>query len=161
LQGALVLVEQRLALAHAQGGQRAIEVLPDRTAEFRLAAVGLDHAHIRGDTRECAVEQGGLNTGFQGFSAKGGAPLFEALFRLDIAGNRGWQRAGGRRGLGDRREANGVGGGRFLGAGDEQDKACGGGQSAQVPTVGKAKKHAWVQVMQIRSRPYHAWGQRS
>lgn len=84
LQDVAVLDQQCLALAYPYRGQRAIQVFPDGAGEFRLAAVGLDHAHIRGDPGEGAVEYIGANPGAQGFGAERVHPFIEGLSGLDV-----------------------------------------------------------------------------
>ena len=114
-----VLRQQGLALAYTHGGQGAVEVFPDRAGEFRLAAVGLDHAHVRGDAGKGGIEDGGGDTGSQGFDTERGHPFVEALRRLDrqvvidlwLGGDRG-------RGCGKGLQRFGVGCGGLFRAGN-------------------------------------------
>ncbi len=57
LQDLGILLDQALAFVDPQWRQRAIEVFPHGTGEFRLAAIGLDHAHVRTDPDKRTIEQ--------------------------------------------------------------------------------------------------------
>ncbi|MNP00151.1 hypothetical protein D3C76_919370 [compost metagenome] len=121
MQDAGVLLDQCLAFANPQRRQGAIEVFPHRFCEFRLAAVGADHARVNADIGEGAVEQVGTDTGGQGVLAKTRLPFGEGLGRLDVEIFTGWNHGwNDRRGGGDRQSLNrlGVGGGGFFRAGD-------------------------------------------
>src|SRR3546814_6996112 len=72
LQDVGMLLDQGLAPAYSQWRQGSIEVFPHRTAEFRLAAVGLDDAHVRADADKGAIKQVGTDPGGQGLLAKAG-----------------------------------------------------------------------------------------
>ena len=153
LQDVGVLADQRLAFAHTQWRQGAVEVFPHRAGKFRLAAVGADHAGVQADIGEGAVEQVGADTGGQRILAETRLPFGEGLGRLDVEVLTGRHhgrdhRRGCRDGKGLKRL--GVGGGRFFRAGDKQNEAGGSYQLAQVPTTGNTKGHARVQGIRIR-----------
>src|SRR5690606_1608174 len=73
-----VLVKQALAVAYALGGDRTFEVLPDRTGEFRLAAIGFDHAGIRLHAGKGTLESIGRDAGGQRLYTKLLTPFAEA-----------------------------------------------------------------------------------
>ncbi|MNK81041.1 hypothetical protein D3C87_1007770 [compost metagenome] len=127
------MVDQRLAFAYPQWRQGAVEVFPHRFCEFRLAAVGADHAGVEADIGEGAVEQIGADTGGQGILAETCLPFGEGLGRLDVEVLTGRNhRRNNRRGCGDRERLKrlSVGCGRFFRTGDKQNKAGGSDQLA-------------------------------
>ena len=94
LQGAGVFGQQRLATAHAGGRDGAVEVFPHRPGEFRLAAVGPDDRWVRAYACKGRIKHRGLDTGAQGFLAKGRLPAGEALGRLLESGSTGGAEGG-------------------------------------------------------------------
>ncbi len=146
------MIEQGLTLAHAHGRHGAVEVFPHRATEFRLAAIGLDHAHVGRDTSKGVIEHLGAHTGVQRQSTELALPLAEghcglyfkvAVVRLrNSAGGRGQTFDDLRRGCGLERGGNGSG--RLLGTGNQRKEAGGGDQLAKVPATGKAWGHSGV-----------------
>ncbi|MNP23728.1 hypothetical protein D3C76_1164480 [compost metagenome] len=87
----------------------------------------------------------------QGLLTEARLPLGKALQRLDFgAGVDCRVRHGHDRGGLGRCQRQGIGGGGFFRAGDEQDEAGGSNQLARLPAMGKTKGHAQVQVFQVR-----------
>ncbi|MCY1444377.1 hypothetical protein D3C76_1128380 [compost metagenome] len=133
-----MLGQQGLALAHAHRRYSAIEVFPHRSGELRLAAVGLDDAHVWRHAGEGAIEGGGSDARLQGLLTKAGLPFTEGLGGLyqgsGIDRNAGRRRHYGRRGGCQR---HGIGSRRLFGTGNQADEARGSDQWAHLPTMGK------------------------
>src|SRR3546814_17474297 len=79
LQDVGMLLDQGLAPAYSQWRQGSIEVFPHRPAEFRLAAVGLDDAHVRAYADKGAIQQVGTAPAGQGLLAKTDLPFGDSL----------------------------------------------------------------------------------
>lgn len=151
LQYRAVLQQQGLALAHAGCRECAIEVFPYRSSELRLAAIGLDHAHVRADVGEGIVEGIRSDPGAQRLDTESRSPFLETLGGLDKGGITGRLWCGRRhRCCGHCRQRLGVGGRGLFRTGNEQDETGGGEQSAQWPTEGETKGHARVRIIRIR-----------
>ncbi len=99
---ARMLRQARLALANAQRIEGAFQVLPYRSGEFRLAAVGFDHGGIGLDAGEGAIEGLRIDSTGQRLLTEGVTPLFEALPRLGLVRRASGHR-GGRAGAGEGR----------------------------------------------------------
>ena len=113
-----ILLQQSLAIAHAQRRKGAFEVFPHRAAELGLAAISLDDAHVGGDVFEGVIENQRVDPCFQGLRTEVGLPFAEALGGLDFKGVCNGS-AGGHRGRGRRhRQGLSIGCGGFLCAGD-------------------------------------------
>ncbi|MNN18591.1 hypothetical protein D3C81_1318030 [compost metagenome] len=117
-----ILLEQFLAVSHSQRRQRSLQVFPHRAGEFGLAAVCLDHIHVRRHANERAVEGVCRDTGLQRLLAEAGLPLGKCLQRLNFSTHVGLGAGQShyRRGLGGG-QRQGIGGGGLFRAGDEQD----------------------------------------